>query len=494
MKPASARIPKIGRSLRVVFSASLLALISFSSSARADYSTTVDPSANWGTWEGWGCSLAWWAAVFGTRDDLADILFTTKTTAFNGQNLPGLGMTVARFNLGASTWNSANGAKMVVSPNINPNRQIEGFWIDWTSSDPASSSWNWAADPNQRAMLSKVKSRGANLLELFSNSPIWWMCINHNPSGSESGTADNLQSWNYQQHAVYLATFAKYAKDHWGIAFTSVEPFNEPSASWWTAAGGQEGCHFSVGLQSTVINFLRTELSNRGLTSALVTAADENSYDKALSSWNNTTASAKAQVGQINLHGYQHEKGNRAGLAAAAAAAGKKLWNTEYGDNEAVGMRMATDINLDLRALHPTAWCYWQPLDGGGWGLIQSNLATKTIGTVNPKLYVLAHYSRHIRPGMKILDGGGADTVAAYDAAARKLIVITTNYATPQTVTVDLSRFSTASGPVRRWTTNFTTSGEKYNLHTDTTLSGKRFSASFAANTIQTFEIQNVSL
>ena len=31
----------------------------------------IDPAASWGTWDGWGTSLAWWANVFGARDDLA---------------------------------------------------------------------------------------------------------------------------------------------------------------------------------------------------------------------------------------------------------------------------------------------------------------------------------------------------------------------------------------------------------------------------------------
>ena len=34
---------------------------------------------------------------------------------------------------------------------------------------------------------------------------------------------------------------------------------------------------------------------------------------------------------------------------------------------------------------------------------------------VNTKFYVMAHYSRHIRPGMKIINGGDGNTVAAYD-------------------------------------------------------------------------------
>ena len=39
---------------------------------------------------------------------------------------------------------------------------------------------------------------------------------------------------------------------------------------------------------------------------------------------------------------------------------------------------------------------------------------------VNMKFYVMAHYSRHIRPGMEIIDGGEGNTVAAYDSSRGK--------------------------------------------------------------------------
>ena len=53
----------------------------------ADKTTTINASSNWGTWEGWGTSLAWWAAAFGDRDDLADIFFSLKSTGLNGQTV-----------------------------------------------------------------------------------------------------------------------------------------------------------------------------------------------------------------------------------------------------------------------------------------------------------------------------------------------------------------------------------------------------------------------
>ena len=103
-----------------------------------DTTVKIDAKSNWGTWEGWGISLAWWAKAFGNRDDLADIFFTTKSVSFSGQNLPGLGFNIARHNAGASSWNTYKNDKMVASPNIKRSRQIEGHWIDWASTDPSS--------------------------------------------------------------------------------------------------------------------------------------------------------------------------------------------------------------------------------------------------------------------------------------------------------------------------------------------------------------------
>jgi galactan endo-1,6-beta-galactosidase len=461
-----------------------------------DITTTIDPNSNWGTWEGWGTSLAWWAKKFGTRDDLADVFFTLGWPGLNGGKLCGLGLNIVRYNAGACSWNSVNGESMVQAPSINVTRQMEGFWTDWLNTDPSSSSWNWAVDVNQRTMMSKAQARGVDHFELFSNSPMWWMCKNHNPSGANDGS-ENIQSWNLDQHAVYLASIAKMAQDSWGITFSSVEPFNEPSSNWWNGASGtQEGCNISAPTQTSIINSLRSELNNRNLSGVLVAASDENNYDLAISTYLQLFPLAFENVGRVNVHGYEQGNGRRDVLYNTVSGQGRKIWNSEYGENDSTGKELISNLILDFRWLHPTAWVYWQVLDGNGWGLIDANIINGTIGAVSQKFFILAQFTRHIREGMQILDGGSDYTVAAYDAGRQKLILVAVNWGVARYINFDLSKFSqpsTNGSSVARWSTQIG-SGDQYADHEDTVMSGTKFWSWFNFNEVQTFEVDNVKL
>lgn len=416
----------------------------------------IDPSKTQGTWEGWGASLAWWAAVHGDRDDIADALFTTKQVTVDDATLPGLGMNIVRYNAGACSWNEIDGRRMAKSKIIFRYRQMEGFWLDGKNPDPSSASWDWSVDAKQRAMLAKAKQRGADKFELFSNSPMWWMTKNDNPSGGPKPTDDNLAPGQERNFAIYLATVARQAADKWGVPFTTVSPFNEPVSHWWSADCKQEGCHVSASAQARILKLVREELDRRDLKALPIAASEETHYDHAIQTWESFDADTRALIGQVNVHGYQEGNGDRGKLHRLAhVEGGKPLWNSEYGDGDPTGLNMARNLHRDFASLRPTAWAYWQPIDGGGWGLISSRLhRPDSRFRVNPKWHVLAHYTRHIRPGAVILTSGDESTVCAFDGKQRTLTVVCLNdTGTARDVAFDLSAFSPGSHRVSRWIT-----------------------------------------
>jgi len=209
------------------------------------------------------------------------------------------------------------------------------------------------------------------------------------------------------------------------VTFTSVEAFNEPVSDWWVGTtGDQEGCHFDEATQATIVIYLREELTSRGLTGIIVSASDENTYDLALSTWTSFNSTAKASVGRVNTHGYEYESGNRAGLYTLVSESGVSIWNSEYGEDDATGSELVSNLMLDLNNLHPTAWVYWQALDQDRWGLINADVQAGTIGAISQKYFVLAQFTRHIREGMEILDAGSDYAVAAYDASTETLVIV----------------------------------------------------------------------
>jgi galactan endo-1,6-beta-galactosidase len=157
---------------------------------------------------------------------------------------------------------------------------------------------------------------------------------------------------------------------------------------------------------------------------------------------------------------------------------------------------MATNMCLDFRWLHPTAWVYWQVMDpSAGWGLIRYDGGSLQAGAVETKLYVLAQFTRHVRPGMRILGAGTDNVVAAYDSGARRLVLAAVNPGAAQTITFDLSRFTTVpTGTITRWTTVSASGGDRYVRRADVTPSGKLVRLAFPAGSVQTLQIDGVVL
>jgi galactan endo-1,6-beta-galactosidase len=261
-------------------------------------------------------------------------------------------------------------------------------------------------------------------------------------------------------------------------------------------SGTQEGCHFDIATQATVVGLLRTELDSRGLTSLKIVASDESYFDQAATNLQQTGSTAPSKISKVNVHGYQGTSGRRDLVASLAQAAGKPVWNSEFGDSDGTSIGMVTNMFLDFQYLLPTGWMYWQAVDGGGWGLLDGNNDNGQINGVNVKFYVLSQFTRHIREGMRIVDAGNANAIAAYDSSAEKLFIVAANLGSAQSCTVDLSglRGKPANGAaVMRWNTVMN-GGDNYVDYSDTKICGTSFKVSFGANSIQTFEITGATL
>ena len=471
-----------------------------------DYAVQIYPTTTFGTWSGWGTSLCWWATVLGESTQAADLLWLPNSTVtINGLSIPTLGLSIARYNVGGSNNHTVNGSSIVLSPNYPWWKQLEGYWLDGANVDPTSPSWDWNADAMQRSSLQLAIQRGITSVELFSNSPMWYMLYNHNPSGSNDGSSDNLRPDSYEAHAAYMATVAAYAVANWNVPLPiTVEPFNEPIATWWKSTGTQEGCHFEHSTQQSVVIALANELKARNLTpqQVLISASDESYTDMAVSTWEALNSTAKAVIDQVNVHGYEGTTGDRNGLYQQAVVQNKKILRmSEHGDGDASGETMVLNLLLDLQQLHPTSWVYWQAFDVDSyWTLVNNNIPNNDqLGSPSPKYYTLAQFSRHIRPGMTMIDvsSPGNTTVASYNSVTHTLVLVTVNGGYNQiNVNYNLNNF--ANVPTmkqgKRWVTIMSMVGDKYALYQDVIIDGKSktATASIPANSVVTVEIMNI--
>jgi galactan endo-1,6-beta-galactosidase len=428
----------------------------------------VDPADDFGPWQGWGSSLSWWArAVGGTQnaDYYADLIYTLNER----DGLPSLGLNVVRYNVGGGGMNQPQENK---GSKLQWQMDIHGYWTDPKNNDPIS--WNWSADENQRAMMQKARDRGADLFEMFSDSPMWWMNSNRSTAGSETG-GDCLLAENYDRFAFYIAAVARHFADHWGIKLDSVEPFNEPSANWWKFPGRQEGCYFDVGTQQAIVERLRRALDQVKLNDVAVAAADENNMDAGLTTWNMYSQDTRAQVGRLNVHGYSngsepYRGPNRVELRRAVGK--KRIFLSEYGDGDASGYTLAEEIVRDLNELRPSAWIYWQPVEPDvpefGWGLINASYMDthdrpspqKTpVVRVNRKFFVLGQFTRYLRPGYHLIEVKDPRSIAAYDPISRRLVIVKVTGAAAEQIQFDLSKFSSVADTIQVLATTTTPDG-----------------------------------
>jgi O-glycosyl hydrolase len=458
---------------------------------------TVNPGRRFQTFEGFGTSLCWFANVAGgwadaKRNAVADLLFHPTN---------GLGFNVVRYNIG--------GGDAPGHEHMGAGKEMPGF------KPTEAGAYDWNADANQRWFLQAAKARidpARLVVEAFSNSPPYWMTNSGCASGA-SGGGNNLKTDYYDDFADYLSEVVLHFRDSAGVTFRTLEPLNEPNATWWTAMGAQEGCHFDRTLQAQLLRAIRARLDQKGLQAVRLAAPDESSLDETVDTYASYDAATKAVVYQINTHAYSGTR--RADLRAAATRDGKKLWSSEIDgsgapapfdvfahdhDDIAPGLDLANRITKDLKEMQVDAWVFWQAMESEqaqvmlnkNWGLLHGDFQNGTeTWSVTKKYHVMMQYTRGIEPGGVMLEATHADAVAFVNATDRTLTIVQRNAAATGSVFgYDLTAFG-AVGDVA--TVHRTSAQENHQRLADVAVVNERLVAQIPARSVTTFVVPGVT-
>jgi O-glycosyl hydrolase len=455
----------------------LLAGVALAQTAPDRKVVTVDPAATFQNFEGWGTSLCWWANIAGgfsqeTRDRLARQIFTLEDG--------GLGLNVIRFNIGG-------GENPSIVNTMEPRARMDGYWPG------PDQDFNWDADATQRGVLQDALRHAAatgNTLrfQVFSNSPPWWMTISKSATGRTGANgkpAENLDPEQYDNFAKYLATVTEFLQRTYSIKIESIAPFNEPTSDWWKYGGRQEGCYFTPGSMAKVVAVLDPYLNG---TTTRIAAPEDWSLAQSLSSWSAFDQNTRDRISQIDTHTYNGMQ--RSALLARAERAAKKVWASEYGDGDKSGMTLAWTIAQDLKFLQSSVWVNWQVVSPGSWGMIVNDHVHED-WTKGKKYFVMAQFSRFIRPGFTIIGVDDSGTVAAYSADAGKLVLVYPNFSSkPSQISFDLSRFANLGDSAKWYQTELLqTDGDALAEKPSIKLDSGTLTADVSAGSLSTFVV-----
>ena len=458
------------------FTISSAAVAFLANGAMAQTKVVVDPGKKYQVFEGWGTSLCWWAVKAGAWSEAN----RSKLLGAIADPDTGLGYTIFRYNIGGGDQPGHNHlTKGDGGANVPGYKPTEKGDFDWT------------ADPYQRTIAIELSKRVKSpIFEAFSNSPPWWMTKSGCVSGSSDGS-DNLKEDYFDDFADYLSEVALHFKKEWGITFRTVEPFNEPSAGWWKANGGQEGCGFKNN-QTKMIVELGKALQKKGLfPETSVSAADETNIGDALNQFNKYSSEALSYMFQVNTHSYSGGD-SRAKLFNAAFAKDKKVWQSETGPlhksgDENIALWMAGVILADLRDMKASAWVDWQIGDPAeNWRSLALNHSKQTFSP-NARYYMHAAFSRYIRPGSRIIDSDNGNTLAALTPEGALVLIVRNSGSSDVKYEFDLGEFvkiGTSAKVVR-----FELPGS-LTKQSDIVISGKALSMTAKSNTITTMVIE----
>lgn len=455
--------------------------------------------------EGWGTSLCWWANRIGYSEKLtqksSELFFSEK----------GLNLNIMRYNIGGGD-----------DPTHTHIKRTDSIVPGWTEYDKKSGqiTYNYEADRNQLNVLKAAYDAAGSdaYVEVFSNSPPYYMTKSGCTSGSIDPNENNLKEECYEAFAEYIANVTEYINNNLNIKVKSVSPMNEPNTDYWHAySEKQEGCHYDCGeSQNKIILETAKVIKSKGLSDIEIVASDETSTDRQLEEYLNYTDEVKAVIDRISTHTYGTEK--IAELGELMRAEKRKLWMSETDWSDVAGenagemgaaLWLGKKIIFDINMLTPLAWVIWLTIDhhkskngylgnadsgfpsteNGYWGLAFADHDTERI-LLSKKYYAMGHFSRFIRPG-DFLIACGENALGAQNKESNEIKLIYINDKnTDITLNIDLSDFNKEKETVKAIRTSGNLSdGENWTSLNDIKTNNGCFSCIVPPNSITTFII-----
>lgn len=463
-------------------------------------------TTNNGIFEGWGTSLCWWAHRIG----YSDVLTEKSADLFFGEN--GLNLNIMRYNIGGGDDPTHTHIKRTDS-------KVPG-WLKYDK-DKDEYIYDYNADRNQLNVLKAAYKKAGKdaFVEVFSNSPPYFMTKSGCSSGNFNPNENNLKEECYKDFAEYIADVTEYINNVLNIKVSSVSPMNEPNTDYWKHfSEKQEGCHYDCGeSQNRIILETAKAIKNKGLNHIQIVASDETSTDKQLEEYLNYTDEVKAVIDRVSTHTYGTEK--IAELGKLMKEEKRNLWMSETDWSDTAGKNagemgaalwLAKKIIFDINNLSPSAWVIWLTIDHhkskdgylgnkdsgfpstkkGYWGLAFAEHDKKEI-VLTKKYYAMGQFSKFIRPGDTIIHCND-NTLAAFNSKTNEVKIVCVNCSAKELpITVDLTDFKKSNRNVKviRTSGNLE-NGENWAILNDLELTDNTFSTDLKGNSVTTFIIE----
>jgi glucuronoarabinoxylan endo-1,4-beta-xylanase len=311
------------------------------------------------------------------------------------------------------------------------------------------------ADAYEMTNSAQAKARGAMILASVWSPPAWMKT-------NDSTIGGSLNSSNYGDYATWLSNERIKFGD---IDIVSIQ--NEPNNSV-----SYESCNWTA-LQ--MLTFCQSNAQNIG---GNVMMPECYNFDVTYSDPVINDPTASPHIAYIGGHLY----GASPFYYTNAIKNGKRVWMTEHYYNPVdivTCMIMAKEIN-DCMDDNMNAYVWWY-LKQPGCNLIDSGGS----GSINAKGYIMAQYSKFVRPGYYRVDATYSPSIGVYISAyaGSNIIIVAVNQETNSMCENFIYLNGTVTS-VTRWTTS---SSKSLNNDGTITVSSNSFTATLDPQSVTTF-------